>query len=85
MTEGIVGTGAQHTPPAREGHKPRSEPIDMPCYDGGMESFVAFVGRILPTCSGGVRPTSDTSYCFPRDLLAFLRAAVANVRGDTHA
>ena len=85
MTNVQRGCGGRTTPPPREGQTPRSEPIDMPCYDGDMESFVAFVGRILPTCSGGVRPTSDTSYCFPRDLLAFLRAAVANVRGDTHA
>ena len=85
MTNVQRGCGGCTTPPPREGQTPRSEPIDMGCYNGGMESFVAFVGRILPTCAGGVRPTSDTSYCFPRDLLAFLRAAVANVRGDTHA
>ena len=69
-------------------HKPRSEGLDMPCYDGVMESlrcFASFVERITPTCSGVVRSTSDTEYRFVRDLLVLIRAACANVRGDRHA
>ena len=86
MTSKQRGCGGRTTPPPREGQTPRSEPIDSPCYHGGMESFSALpTGSAAPTCSGVVGPVGSTGYCFLRDLLAFLRAALVNVRGDTHA
>jgi hypothetical protein len=83
MNELREGGGTRRAPAPRVVQSPSSGPIDSHETMGAMEQEGCIGDTSRDLLTAGVSPMEH--YCFGRDLLAFLRAAIVNVRGDGHA